>query len=264
MTNPSSLVFTQKDYDQFIQRKKYLSAKLLTYFAEHPLLFIGYSATDSNIAAILSDIDEIISSGEEVIDNIYLLEWKEAIDASSFEKLNTTITIDNGKTVRVNCIVANDFSWVYEIFASNNDGMLVDTKILRKLVSKTYKLVRHDLARPSHNIDYQAISKHLESDEGIATLFGISTIDQPENLAAHYPYIATQLAKKLNLATWHKVIKLIEKIEEITGKKIRESDNPYHIRIQTGNSSSTRKYSDRMLILLKKYIDSGTVNIDDI
>ncbi|MCU1253431.1 MAG: transporter [Edaphobacter sp.] len=32
-----SLVFTQEDYEEFARKKKYLSAKLLTYFSEHPL-----------------------------------------------------------------------------------------------------------------------------------------------------------------------------------------------------------------------------------
>lgn len=42
VSDPNSLVFTEGDYAQFIKRKKYLSAKLLTFFSEHPLLFIGY------------------------------------------------------------------------------------------------------------------------------------------------------------------------------------------------------------------------------
>jgi len=44
-----SLVFTHEDYEEFARKKKYLSAKLLTYFSEHPLLFVGYSVSDHNI-----------------------------------------------------------------------------------------------------------------------------------------------------------------------------------------------------------------------
>jgi hypothetical protein len=70
----NSLVFTQQDYDEFMRKKKYLSAKLLTYFSEHPLLFLGYSASDPNIRAILSDIDEAIprpGPSGAVIPNIF-------------------------------------------------------------------------------------------------------------------------------------------------------------------------------------------------
>ena len=50
VSNPSSMVLTDSDYAQFAIKRKHLSAKLLTYFAEHPLLFVGYSASDPNIA----------------------------------------------------------------------------------------------------------------------------------------------------------------------------------------------------------------------
>jgi SIR2-like domain len=40
VSNSPSLVFTEKDYNKFTNKKKYLSAKLLTFFSEHPLLFI--------------------------------------------------------------------------------------------------------------------------------------------------------------------------------------------------------------------------------
>jgi hypothetical protein len=41
ISDPNSLVFTKRDYDEFARKKQYLSAELLTYFSEHPLLFIG-------------------------------------------------------------------------------------------------------------------------------------------------------------------------------------------------------------------------------
>lgn len=36
-----SIVITNEDYVDFYKRKKYISAKLLTYFAEHPLFSLG-------------------------------------------------------------------------------------------------------------------------------------------------------------------------------------------------------------------------------
>ncbi|MGT9442899.1 SIR2 family protein [Escherichia coli] len=69
---PESIIITNEDYVEFYKRKKYISAKLLTYFVEHPLFFIGYSINDENIKAILSDIDEIIAPNNALIPNIYL------------------------------------------------------------------------------------------------------------------------------------------------------------------------------------------------
>ena len=87
VSDPNSLVFTRRDYDEFARKKQYLSAKLLTYFSEHPLLFVGYSATDPNIRTILSDINECLpasSFADGVISNIYVLEWRPDMGATTF------------------------------------------------------------------------------------------------------------------------------------------------------------------------------------
>jgi hypothetical protein len=83
VSQPDSLIFTEADYDEFIKRKKYLSAKLLTYFSEHPLVFIGYGAGDPNIQAILSDIDEALPEAGGVIPNVYMVEWQPDVRSDS-------------------------------------------------------------------------------------------------------------------------------------------------------------------------------------
>ncbi|MRC88251.1 SIR2 family protein, partial [Bacillus thuringiensis] len=88
------------------KKKKYLSAKLLTFFAEHPLLFIGYSGQDQNIQAILSDIDEIISINGELISNIYFLSYNPNLTESAQPKKEKIFVIQ-GKEIRVKHIEAN-------------------------------------------------------------------------------------------------------------------------------------------------------------
>ncbi|WP_369823870.1 SIR2 family protein [Collimonas sp. OK242] len=39
---PESIVINDADYEKFSEDHKYSSAKLLTYFIERPLIFIGY------------------------------------------------------------------------------------------------------------------------------------------------------------------------------------------------------------------------------
>jgi len=84
-TDPHFLVLTAEDYDEWTRKKKYLSAKLLTYFAEHPLVFLGYSGADENIRAILSDIDEILAEPDGLVSNLFFVTFNR--DAEAAESL---------------------------------------------------------------------------------------------------------------------------------------------------------------------------------
>jgi hypothetical protein len=46
VSEPESVVLTKSDYDEWKEKKKYISAKLLTYFAEHPVFIFGYGLGD--------------------------------------------------------------------------------------------------------------------------------------------------------------------------------------------------------------------------
>lgn len=98
-SKPQSLVLTAADYADFIKRKKYLSAKLLTFFTEHPLLFVGYSAGDPNIRAILSDIDEALPVAGGVIPNVYILEWKHEVHGDERLQREKLIAIEDAKSL---------------------------------------------------------------------------------------------------------------------------------------------------------------------
>ncbi len=134
---PTSLVVTQSDYDEFIKKKKYLSAKLLTYFSEHPLLFIGYSATDPNIRAILSDIDEALPVAGGVITNVYLAEWRESVPKTEYPAKEKLIAIEDGRSVRINGIETDNFRWIFDAFGSQQALNGISPKVLRSLLSRS-------------------------------------------------------------------------------------------------------------------------------
>jgi hypothetical protein len=110
-SQPGSLVFTKSDYDEFMRKKKYLSAKMLTYFSEHPLLFIGYSASDPNIRAILSDIDEAPPISGGIISNVFIAEWRRDIPKDEYPSREKLIAIEESRSIRVNAIETESFHW---------------------------------------------------------------------------------------------------------------------------------------------------------
>lgn len=256
-SNPESIVLTQKDYDHFSAKKKYLSAKLLTFFAEHPLIIMGYSAQDPNIRAILSDIDEILSANNELIPNIYLVEWKEGAELTGKHPLERLIPIDNDRSVRVKSISANCFKWVFDALGSNDALSSINPKLLRSVLARTYNLVRHDIPTKTIEVDFQTLEHAVSSNSEFAKLYGITNLDNPSALNATYPYSLTNVASELGYSYWHYANELIKQLAEESGENIKISDNKYHIAIKAGNKIQTHKYSQACVDLLKELRDGN-------
>lgn len=250
VSSPDSLVITRDDYDHFSRKRKYLSAKLLTYFTEHPIIFLGYSASDPNITSILGDIDEALSMPGELIPNIYFVEWEPEIEKKNpqSEKL---LQISDNRSVRVKCIQTDSFSWVYEAFSVDAPLENVNPKLLRAILARSYHLVRSDIPRTNLEVDFSFLEGATESNEKFAKLFGISTLSNPSQVTAKYPYSITDLGKHLGASGWHFADKLIKKVKKEKGFDIKASDNNYHFRVTTGKTKFG-KYSQDCLDLLKK------------
>ena len=61
VTDPSTILITDKDYREFKEFSPYLTAKLMTIFMEYPIIFMVYSLTDPNIRIILEDLGKCLS-----------------------------------------------------------------------------------------------------------------------------------------------------------------------------------------------------------
>ncbi len=250
-SNPDSLVLIKNDYDEFSIKKKYLSAKLLTFFAEHPLVILGYSAQDPNVRAILSDIDEILAPENELIPNIYLVEWDVNAETTGKHALERLVPIDHERSVRVKSIRANSFEWIYETLSSNEAIGQINPKLLRSVLARTYKLVRHDIPKKTIEVDFQILEHAVSSDEQFAKLYGITTLDDPSAINAAYPYSLSNVASELGYGYWHYANELIKVIEAEHGDNLKNSDNKYHVAIKAGNKVQAHKYSQAAVDLLR-------------
>jgi len=262
VSDPLSLVLTEEDYKDFSSKKKYLSAKLLTFFAEHPLVFIGYSASDSNIRSILSDVDQILSPNGELIQNIYIVEWKEDISSKSYPARDKLIGVGEDKSVRINATVSRSFKWIYDAFTSSDHSLSINPKILRALMARTYNLVRSDIPNKNVEVDFSVLEHAASSEENLAKLYGITTTNDPSSFNANYPYSLTAVSEKLGFKGWHHAQKLIERVRQETGQNIKSSDNNYHVAVKTGNKSINHKYSDAAVSLLMSVASGAEYNID--
>lgn len=255
------LVFNEEDYEVFMNKKKYLSAKLLTFFAEHPLLFIGYSGNDRNILSILADIDEIISTDGELIPNIYFVSYNPNLTEHSRPQREKVFFV-NEKEIRVKHIEANQFDWVLEAFASNRAIENIHPKLLRAMLARMYRLVRTDIPRRSIQVNFEMLQNMLDEDEALPNLYGVTLIDSPSQVNLQFPYSLTEVGQKLGYAGWHDANALLQVVKEDKGINIKASDNKYHLTIRTGNKSHTQKYSEETLTLLEKVRDGVAYTVD--
>lgn len=100
-SKPESIVITAEDYNSFKEKKNYLVAKLLSFFMEHPIVFIGYSISDSNIEDIFESIANCLEDrhlsvlAKRLIFVEYVREEIDTpqIDRKTFKFKNNSLTI---------------------------------------------------------------------------------------------------------------------------------------------------------------------------
>ena len=256
VTDYKELVLTTSDYSSWTNKKKYLSAKLLTYFLEHPVLIVGYGAQDPNVLAILRDIDEILACPGNLVSNIFYLIYDEKLTETSNPSSDMLLDLGNGNSMRINAIYAKDLSWVYKAFEANSSLEHVNPKLLRALMARTYDLVRHDIPRMGMQVDFATLEQAVASNGSLPKLLGITGLNDPDMFNATYPYTLTAVAKKLGHNTWHYADQLHDRIVNEKKINIKQSDNQYHIKVKAGDKTTFNKYSEAFVDLLRKVQNS--------
>jgi len=245
------IVLTSEDYDAFTKKKKFIAARLLSLFNEHPMLIVGYGANDPNVQAFLSDIDEALGLPGSLIENIYFVEYDAEAEGKNSLPTEKLIQIADNRSVRVKLIVASDFEWVFQAFKSPENLHSVPPSFMRAILARSYELVRTDMPRTQLDVDFEFLEGKLKNSENFAKLFGITTVSDASALSAKFRYSITELGQKLGGKYWHIAKNQMEIIKKDTGVDIRATDTKFH-SLQKFNKSTFHSYSDDTLDLLKK------------
>ena len=255
VSDPLSITLTHEDYIKFANDKKYLSAKLFTYFVEHPLIFIGYAAGDPNIKNILQEIHHMLPEGIDLIDNIYILEWKSEIGTSEYPNREKVIDVGDGKSIRVKSITSKSFEWIFKAFKSEAPLEKVNIKLLRSISHRIFNLVRKDAAKNTVEINFQMLAHALENPGEMAKVYGIAALNNPALLNVTHPFLPAAAARQLGAGLkWQQFNQLTDKLAEATGFNIRASDNKFHVNI-----APARRYSQEGIDLVIKFRDGGVM-----
>lgn len=136
ISDPNTIVINEKDYRDFAEKSAYLAAKLMTIFIEYPIIFIGYSISDTNIRKILESIVNCLSEK-----NIFKLANR-FIFVQRNSNYNDTLKISDhtmdfgGKIIPMTKIETNNFQLIFEVLKEKRAGLPVKT--LRFLKEQFY------------------------------------------------------------------------------------------------------------------------------
>lgn len=135
--NPGTMVLTEKDYEQFEKKYKYLAAKLLTIFSEFPIVFLGYSISDNNIRKILQEMavcypkEHLASMASRIV----FISYKKDVSFNSY--------VENRNFgdcyVPMTVVETNNFLEVYSELEKKKTGFPI--YILRKFQQEIYNYV---------------------------------------------------------------------------------------------------------------------------
>lgn len=251
-SDPSTMVLTKSDYDAWSEESKYFAAKLLTYFAEHPVFIFGYGLGDPNVQTVMQDIGKIVADETGLISNViqvvYLSEKGAVSSQSEF-----AIPID-GSQYRIRVLNTPSLVGVFEALTARHELKHVNPALVRALAARAMKLTRSDIPNGNIEVDYKTLEGVANSDEALPAMLGIT---QADDINKSHPYLLSAVGEALGYKGWNKANQPLAQIKEEKGIDIKSSDNKYHCAVKVGkkDSSVSRKYSSAAIELLKRVRD---------
>ncbi|MBX9857990.1 MAG: SIR2 family protein [Sphingomonas sp.] len=256
---PETMVLTKSDYDDWAEESKYFAAKLLTYFAEHPVFIFGYGLGDPNVQTVLQDIGKIVADETGLIANVIQVVYfsDQEISASQSEFALPV----GGKQFRIRVLNVNSLLDVFTALTARHELKNVNPALVRALAARVMKLTRSDIPNGNIEVNYQTLESVANSDDALPTMLGITQVD---DINKSHPYLLSAVGEQLGHPNWNGANKLLEKIKVDTGIDLKSTDNKYHCAVKVGkkDSSVSRKYSKLMVKLLEKVRDSEDYDID--
>ena len=179
-----SIILTNEDYKKFNSDHMYISAKLMTYFTEHPVLIVGYEPDDPNIQKILSDLNKMTKNKDNMIDNIFIANYvddpEELADDPELPR-KQTIELNDRERIYVRSLTYNSLEWIFSAFSQEEPIEDVDYKTVREFTSKLYNITTKEA--PRKKINYERVN-YLSEGDHIEKLLGFVPVDNPETVDA--------------------------------------------------------------------------------
>lgn len=164
---PDSIVINEDDYVLFEKNSAYLAAKLMTIFMEYPIIFMGYSISDSNVQSIIKAIVSCLNTEQVKLleDRFVFVEYVQGM--SGVEVTPYTIMIED-KPLTMKKVALNDFMLLYN--AMEDKRAKLPAVILRKFKQELYEYTITNT--PTANLRVASIDDKRVMDEDLVLAIG--------------------------------------------------------------------------------------------
>jgi hypothetical protein len=171
-TKPNSLVLTQEDYTQFKKKNPYLAAKLMTLFIEHPIIFLGYSLSDTDILEIIDAISACLTNDNinKLQDRLIFVSWNRDNEDG---EMQSGVLRQGSTVIPIKQIETSSFVPIYKSLARVKRRF--PAKLLRKLKEDVYDLVLYN--DPKGKLYVQDIDES-NSSNNLEVVFGVGAISR--------------------------------------------------------------------------------------
>ena len=264
--NPETIVINEEDYIKFEKQSSYLAAKLMTIFMEYPIIFMGYSISDTNILKILEAIVECMPSAklEQLRDRFIFVEYKE--DEEDLQISSHTILI-NGKSIFMTKVTTSDFSKIYS--ALKNKKSKIPARILRTFKEELYNYTLTNT--PTANLRVASINDNRidgeelvmaigkVSDLGLKGLKGLESNEWYKNILLDNLEIS---ADELLEYAYPKLAKM-NSFNIPLNKYLKQAEKRYEEYEKRAKENNFEKIISKSLKNSRKYINSSVKEIWD-
>lgn len=120
VSEPNEIIITKDDYEKFDKNSVLISARIISLLIHSPIIFLGYSLTDTNVRKIIKDFTFSLSK-EEVkhLENKLILIERDA----TVKGITEEIIDDRELGCKVNIIKTDNFNLVYDKICQINQGI---------------------------------------------------------------------------------------------------------------------------------------------
>nr|WP_312321483.1 SIR2 family protein [Acinetobacter oleivorans] len=213
VSDASSMVITQSDYNNFEQKYELIKAQILSLFMHNPIIFIGYGLGDENIRGLLktifSYVDVNSEQSQKIRRNFLLVEYDK--NNMSTEVVEHDIDIEGIGIIRINKIKTDNFSAIYKEIS--NLILHVSAMEIRKVQSVYHEILKGE----------KGISVTITEDiDDLANNEMVLAIGAKDNIKYEFKKIDELIKEYFDILEEENkaIVEVINKHEILKGKRV--------------------------------------------